>query len=288
MHFGTTTNFSRRTFLGTSAAAAAGMALGSSHILAADAQAAPVHDLGGLPMGVQSYTLRSMRVLDEALDAIQNKLGLSYVELYPGHLAGKSPAQVKELLAAHKITVSGWGVVHFGKNIDENRKLFETAKSMGVPHITCDPTPDAFDNLDKLTEEYGITADIHDHGPGHHWGKIDVIWEAIKDHSKMIGLCNDTGHFIRAGEDPLRACEVFGDRIHAMHVKDFKKNEQGKWSDCGLGEGSLNLQALMKWLLARNFKGDLSLEYEGENPVEVCQADLGRIAKAVAAAKGAA
>lgn len=285
MHF-EPTNFSRRSFLGMSAAGLAGLALAQRGAIAAEPAAA--HELGGLPLGVQSYTLRSIRSLDEALGVIQNDLGLGYVELYPAHLTGKSPAQVKELLAAHKITLSGWGVIHFGKDADKNRELFETAKSLGVPHITCDPDPASFDNLDKLTEEYGITADIHDHGPGHRWGKIDVIWAAIKDHSKMIGLCNDTGHFIRAGEDPLRACEVFGDRIHAMHVKDFKKNEKGGWSDCGLGEGSLNLEALMKWLLARKFSGDLSLEFEGDHPVEVCQADLGRIAKAVAAAKGAA
>jgi len=263
-----------------SGAVAAGLALRSIPAFADQ----PAHDLGGLPLGIQSYTLRD-RPIEQCLDALQNDLKLSHIELYPGHTTGKSPTQVKELLAAHNVTLTGFGVVHFGKKPDENRKVFENAKALGVPHLTCDPDPESFDQLDKLTEEYGITCDIHDHGPGHRWGKIDVIWAAIKDHSKNIGLCNDTGHFIRAGEDPLRACEVFGDRVHAMHVKDFKKNDAGKWEDCGLGEGSLKLEALMKWLLARNFKGDLSLEYEGKNPVEVCQADLGRITKAVAAVK---
>ncbi len=273
----------RRTLLATSATAAAGLALRGLPAFAADA-----HDLGGLPLGIQSYTLRKMPI-EKCLEALQNDLKLGYIELYPGHTTGKSPTQVKELLAAHNIKLTGFGVVHFdAKKPDANRKTFDNAKALGVPHLTCDPDPDCFDQLDKLTEEYGITCDIHDHGPSHRWGKIDVIWAAIKDHSKNIGLCNDTGHFIRAGEDPLRACEVFGDRVHAMHVKDFKKTAEGKWADCGLGEGSLNLEALMKWLLARNFKGDLSLEYEGENPVEVCQADIGRITKAIAAAKGAA
>jgi sugar phosphate isomerase/epimerase len=279
------TNFSRRTFLNLGVASLAGLALSRGGAFAEDAATAG-HDFAGLPLGVQSYTLRD-RTFERALDAIKNDLKLNAVEIWPGHLAGTGPTKVKELLAARKMSATGWGVVHFGKNGDENRKIFETAKLLNVPHITCDPDPDSFDSLDKLTEEFGITADIHDHGPGHRWGKIDVIWAAIKDHAKGVGLCNDTGHFIRAGEDPLRACEVFGDRVHAMHVKDFKKDEKGNWTDCGLGEGSLKLEALMKWLLAKNFKGDLSLEYEGAKPVEVCQADLGRIEKAVAAAKKA-
>ncbi len=273
---------SRRTFLGGVASVAAGLSVGSSHLFGQESGSA--HDLGGLPLGIQSYTLRD-RSFEKALEGLTKDLKLNHIELYPGHITGRSPAQVKELLREHKVKLSGWGVVPFGKDADKNRELFEQAKALGVPHITCDPDPASFDSLDKLTEEYGITADIHDHGPGHRWAKIDVIWAAIKDHSKNIGLCNDTGHFIRAGEDPLRACEVFGDRVHAMHVKDFKKNEKGEWEDCGLGEGGLDLTALTKWLLDHKFQGDLSLEYEGKNPIEVCQADLGRIAKAVATAK---
>jgi inosose dehydratase len=276
------TNFSRRSFLGASAAALAGLALSRSSFAE---DAAGGGDFGGLPIGVQSYTLRD-RSFEKALDAIKNDLKLNYVEVWPGHLAGAAPTAVKALLEAHGIVATGYGVVGFSKNADANRKVFDQAKAMGIKHITCDPDPDSFDSLDKLTEEYGITADIHDHGPGHRWGKIDVIWDAIKDHSKGVGLCNDTGHFIRAGEDPLRACEVFKDRVHAMHVKDFKK--EGKdWKDCGLGEGNLPLEKLMKWLLDNNFKGDLSLEYEGGNPVQVCQSDLEKIKKAVMAAKKA-
>lgn len=287
MHFDDR-NASRRSFILTGAAALAGLALSRGQRASA-ADDAPAAGAGGgfgpLPLGVQSYTLRD-RSFAKALDAIQNDLKLTHVEIWPNHLAGAGPAKVKEMLESHGITATGWGVVHFGNKIDENRQIFETAKALGVPHITCDPDPDSFDSLDKLTEEYNITADIHDHGPGHRWGKIDVIWNAIKDHSKNVGLCNDTGHFIRAGEDPLRACETFKDRMHAMHIKDFKKVGD-KWEDCPLGEGSLPLEKIVKFLIDNKFAGDLSLEYEGKNPVQVCQGDLARIQKAVSGAKGA-
>ncbi|MDB5330347.1 MAG: hypothetical protein JWP03_1498, partial [Phycisphaerales bacterium] len=49
------TNFSRRSFLGASAVALAGLALSRSSFAE---DAASGGDFGGLPIGVQSYTLR--------------------------------------------------------------------------------------------------------------------------------------------------------------------------------------------------------------------------------------
>jgi len=273
------THFSRRSFLGMSAAALAGLALAPTFSRAAEAPG-----FGGLPMGIQSYTLRD-RPFGKALKAIKTDLKLDYVEIWPGHPGLPKTARVKQMLDENGLKATGWGVVSFSRNNDSNRKIFEIAKELSVPHITCDPDPDSFDSLDKLTEEYGITADIHDHGPGNRWGKIDAIWNGIKDHSKMIGLCNDTGHFIHAGEDPFRACEVFKDRMHAMHLKDFKQTANGGWQDCPLGDGMLPFRKIMKWVLDMHFKGDFSLEYEGGNPVKVCQGDLQRIEKAVSEAR---
>src|SRR4051812_11262563 len=86
---------SRRSFLKLSAAlAGAATIAGRMPAFAADA---PGADYGGLPMGIQSYTLRDM-AFDKALDTIANELKLKYVEIYPGHHTGQSPQQVKEKL----------------------------------------------------------------------------------------------------------------------------------------------------------------------------------------------
>lgn len=277
---------SRRCLLKRSAATMMGtLLLGATAGFADDATPAALTDeYGGLPMGVQSYTLRSMS-FEKALGALAHDLNLTRVEIYPGHLTGMSPPQALEKLKAAGVVPVAYGVIPFSKDIEKNRKLFDLAKTFGMKNLTCDPDPDAFDSLDKLTEEYDINAAIHDHGPGHRWGKIDVIHKAIKDHSKKIGLCNDTGHFIRAGEDPLRACEVFKDRMHGMHLKDFKKDAKGNFQDCLLGDGSLDVAKVIKFLIDNQFRGPLSLEYEGGDPVATCQKALGRVKEAVKQAK---
>src|SRR6478609_7556541 len=70
-------------------------------------------EYGGLPIGMQSYTLRSMS-LENALKAMQNDLKLREVELYSRHIQGKSPKQVLELLKEHEVKCVSFGVVPFG------------------------------------------------------------------------------------------------------------------------------------------------------------------------------
>ena len=236
-------------------------------------------EYGGLPMGIQSYTLRSLS-FDKALDTIAGELKLKYVELFPGHHPGLTPPQVKEKLQAKGLIASAYGVVPFRKDINANRKFFEIGKTLGLKSLSCDPDPDSFDTLDKLVEEYQIAAAIHPHGPGHRWALIKTMHDAVKDHHKLIGLCNDTGHLIRANQDPVEACHVFHDRRYGVHFTDFKRLADGKWEDCVLGDGKLDVDALTKTLIQMKFKGALSLEYEGGDPVEASKKCLDRVNQA--------
>ena len=276
---------SRRSFLKLSAALA-GAATLSGRLPAFGADDAGAADYGGLPMGIQSYTLRDMS-FDKALDTIANDLKLKYVEIYPGHHTGQSPQQVKEKLGKRGLQAVAYGVVPFTKDAAANRKFFEIGKILGLKSLSCDPDRDAFDTLDKQVEEYGIAAAIHPHGPGAKWVEIKQIHDAVKDHHKLIGLCNDTGHLIRANQDPVEACHVFKDRLHGVHFKDFKRLGGNKWEDCVLGDGELKVDALVKALLDMKYDGPLSLEYEGGHPVEASRESLARIQKAASKGRSA-
>jgi inosose dehydratase len=289
---------SRRSLLRLGAAGIAGVALSSALPRLASAAEA-TDDYGGLPLGLQSYTLRAMP-FKNALEAMSKDLGLHYVEVYSRHLGptdkpsvvtmngvNAKPEEALDLLKSYGVTAVSIGAVPISTKEPEVRSMFEFAKRLGMKNLSISPDPKAFDLLDKLCDKYNITVGIHDHGPeDKRWGKIAQIQEGIKDHNKKIGLCNDTGHFIRNGEDPLKACHVFKDRLHAMHLKDFKKDDKGKWEDCVLGEGSLDVDGIIKFLLDVKFTGALAIEYEGVTaPVEAVQKSLDRIKQAVKKAK---
>lgn len=274
---------SRRSFLKLGAAAAGAVAL-AGRVPALALQDAG-RTFGGLPVGIQTYTLRSLS-FEKALDTIANTLKLKHVEIFPGHYSGQSPQQVRQMLDKHGIAAVAYGVVPFKKDPAANRRYFEVGKVLGVKSLSCDPEPDAFDTLDKQVQEFGIAAAIHPHGPGARWVEIKQIHDAVKDHHQLIGLCNDTGHFIRANQDPVEACHVFKDRLYGVHFKDFKKLGGNKWEDCVLGEGLLKVDDLTRTLIEMKYNGPLSLEYEGGEPVEASRKSLDRIEQA-ARAKGA-
>jgi inosose dehydratase len=212
---------------------------------------------------------------------MQNDLKLHFVELFPAHITGLSPTQVLDKLKAHDVKALSYGVIDFTKDHDKNKKLFDLAKSLNLQNLSCNPDPDAFDSLDKLTDEYNITCAIHPHGPGAKWVKIDQIHDAIKDHNKKIGLCCDTGHLIRADQDPLRALEVFKDRTYALHLKDFKKLGDNKWEDVPAGDATLDVDGVVKFLLTHKSEAPVYIEYEGGDPVVSSQKSLTRVKEAV-------
>jgi len=240
-------------------------------------------------MGIQSYSLRGYvkggkADVEKAL-AVTKDLDLRYWEAYPAHFPLTTTpddiARYKKLAADNGVTVVGYGVNRFSKDHDANRKQFEFAKAMGLEYLSADPTPDSFDSLDKLVEEYDVAIGIHNHGPGHHYAMIDAISAAIKNHHPKIGCCIDTGHFLRSKEDPVRAVEVFGKRTFGVHLKDVKDAQ----TFTILGKGDLRTVDLLKALAAIKYPYCVAIEYEEnpQNPVEDIKACLAVTREAVAA-----
>lgn len=262
------TAMNRRSFLAASAATAA-------TLLTARARAAEPLGFG---IGVQSYTFREFG-LEPALKKMQ-ELGLKNAEFFSSHIPpNSSPEKIKAILALCKeygVTPVGFGVSGFGKNHDANKKLFELGAALGLKYLSADPdpSPECFNSLDKLCEEYKIAIAIHPHGPVggknlHRWYSAEIIMKAVKDHNKLIGSCLDVGHIIRVAQvadklDPIEQVKIMGDRNFALHLKDFDNKRK---TEVILGDptGNLNLLALFKTLRDINFKGTANIEYEASS-----------------------
>jgi inosose dehydratase len=265
--FGNRTAPDRRSFLRAGAATALGLA-GLRTLPAAEDK--PADDLGGFTLGAQSYTFRDFNT-EQCLKQMKD-LGLHYVEFFQKHAPqGSTPAQVKALLKLcqeYEVTPRAWGVQGFTKSHDDNRKYFEFGKALGIKMLSADPTPDSFDSLDKLCEEYQIAIGIHPHGPVgnglHRWYSAEVIMKAVKDHNPLIGSCLDTGHLIRAAQlgkklDPAEQIRVMGPRNFGLHLKD---HDNAKKTDVVVGRGALDVPGVLKALRDVKFKGMISIEYE--------------------------
>jgi sugar phosphate isomerase/epimerase len=265
------TRIDRRQFLASAAALAVTPALA----LRAEDKV-DVEPFGGFKLGAQSYTFRNFD-LEPALKRMK-ELGLKYGEFYQKHCPITTDAKkIKafiDLCKEYEVTPLAWGVQGFSKDHDANKKVFEFGKALGLKMFSADPTPDAFDSLDKLCDSYKIAIGIHPHGPAgkglHRWYSAEVIMKAVKDHHELIGACLDTGHLIRAAQldkklDPAEEVRTMGKRNFGMHLKD---HDNKKKTDVVFGKGVLDVPSVIKALREVKFNGLISIEYEAhpDNP----------------------
>lgn len=262
------TSWTRRDFVRCAAAAA-----GASFFDLPQFARAADDPFGGMPVGVQSYSLRNFD-LAEAVRHMQG-LGVHFVELFEKHLSVKATdaviADTRKLLTQAGIALRAHGVNRFTKDHEANRALFDFAKRAGIRNLSADPTPDSFDSLDKLVAEYDVRIAIHNHGPGHRYDKIADVVSAVKNHHPHIGACVDTGHFLRSQEDPVKAVHELKGRVFGVHVKDEEKRE-ARSKNVIIGSGHLDVVGLFRALRETKFPADgaISLEYEAnpQNPVD--------------------
>jgi inosose dehydratase len=276
-------NLSRRRFLALSAAAAAGATwFEVPRVLVAAGLADGKDTWGGFPVGVQSYSLRNYK-LPEAIRHLQG-MGVHYVELAGTHLpptaSDEQIAETLKMCADADLKVSAHGVNGFSKNHENNKKIFDFAKKLGIRTISANPQPDAetFGSLDKLVAEYNMRIAIHNHGPGQLYDKLDSVVKVIKDHDKRIGACVDCGHSLRSGEDPVKCVLELRDRVYGVHLKDEKETNTKASSNVVIGKGHLDVVGLFRALRQVKFPADgaLSLEYEANpmNPIDDMKACL--------------
>ncbi|MDG2385336.1 MAG: sugar phosphate isomerase/epimerase [Pirellulaceae bacterium] len=246
----------------------------------------PPKRFAGLPIGVQSYSLRNFP-LDQVMRHIQG-LGLHHVEFYEKHFPLSSTddqiSQMKRQMKAGQVTMTAHGVNSFSADHAKNRQVFEFAKKAGIRNITANPQPDSFDSLDKLVDEYDVRICIHNHGPGALYDSLDTVTSAVEGHHERIGACIDTGHVLRSKEDPVQWIQRLGSRVFALHVKDVAEKKK-RTHDVIVGSSFLNLPGLFQALQQVNFPqdGSISLEYESnpENPIDDIQQCLNAVDKAI-------
>jgi sugar phosphate isomerase/epimerase len=261
----------RRTFLKTTSLMTAGarlLGLGNATVRADDRIAGAPHAAKlGWRLGCQAWTFNRFTFY-EAMDKT-SELGLHVIEAYPNQKLSAdepneklgpqlSPAARKEI--KKRLADKGLKLVNFGVG-PYNKEAFDFAKDMGIETLVSEPPFDAFDEIDKLCEEYQINVALHDHPkPSRYWSP-DIVLKACKGHSKRIGACCDTGHWMRSDINPVEALKKLEGRIISFHLKDL--NEFGRGAhDVPWGTGRGDIKGVLTEVKRQGIKPVFSMEYE--------------------------
>ncbi len=226
-------------------------------------------------MAVQSYCFRNTKDNKQVAQHVK-AIGLSRIEVCGVHANFNEPATFDGVIKTYAdagVKIVSIGVETFGPDEAAARKRFDFAKAAGCKIISANFKPDTFlatlPVVYKLCGEYDIKLAIHNHG-GYHWlGSGEILNWVFSFTRCCIGLNMDTAWALDARQNPVEWADKFAKRLYAVHLKDFVFDCARKSTDVVVGEGNLDLPALIKTMEKNGFAGEAIVEYEGDidNPV---------------------
>ncbi|HYA48718.1 MAG TPA: family 16 glycoside hydrolase [Burkholderiales bacterium] len=232
------------------------------------------------PIMVEGWTYRRYTFF-QTVDKLK-ALGIGLLEAYPGQpLGGGDPKAVfgedmpeADMTAARAklneagVSVVAYGVVDLGTTEASMRKVFDFARKMGIRTVVCEPRDEDFPLLEKLLDEYDLQAAIHNHPQPAKYAFPMTAFERLQGRSERIGVCADTGHWMREGLDPVECLRLLRGRILDTHLKDRTDYGKGKSAkDVAWGSGRAKMRDILAELTLQDYAGALTMEYENEEEV---------------------
>lgn len=224
-----------------------------------------------MTVGLQSYTCRDMSFDQVVNFAVEYKI--KYLEMFSKHIDPYGPVEEtkrkKAILDEHGLVCYSFGVNHTSMDKEQNRKLFEFAKLMGIKLIIVEPKDMAeWDNLEALVKEYDIKLAIHNHGLTSTYGNPETVKKILRERDPRIGVCLDVGHLTSAGFDAAKTFREYDGRVFDIHLKD-KRSEvvDGKKRelDVIVGTGDTDYNALFNELIKVKWNGVLAIETDNSD-----------------------
>jgi sugar phosphate isomerase/epimerase len=202
-------------------------------------------------LGVQSFTYREFGVPE--LCQSLSETGVSAVELCHEHVTPQTGAadaeRVREQLASADLDVCGYGVVDFDEDDDEHvRETLSLVDRLGGDYCSLEFPPDDEEIRSTLlssADEFGLDLAIHNHGPDATYATVEDVASVLDATSDTrLGDCVDTGHYFRSGQSPADVITRLGDRVLALHLKDFLDET----TETVPGNGQLDIAELLSLL----------------------------------------
>ena len=161
----------------------------------------------------------------------------------------------------HVITTEGDPKTEFGHSLSHAQRIFAIRERLYTPLLWAEEL-----GVELLLETHGIVTDTV--------GGMAELLDTL-GHERHLGVCLDTGNSWLGGAEPLDYVTAFGKRIKHVHWKDMGSqwiDRRGTQFGCGmatiaLGDGVIDLRAIVRGLKSVGFDGATTLEIAGPDNV---------------------
>jgi sugar phosphate isomerase/epimerase len=187
--------------------------------------------------------------------------GFGSIEVWKGHawptgLDEARAAALRESLARHGLTAVSYAG---GVNGPDAEAMLRATRMLGMDLVAGTLSAERAPEVARLAREHGARIGIENH-PEHH---PDEVLAKIGENADVIGACIDTGWWLTQGYDPAAAIRALGQHLFHVHLKDI--HAAGKHETCALGDGLLDVAAVLAALREVGYDGYLSVEHEPED-----------------------
>ena len=173
------------------------------------------------------------------------ELGAPCIRIFGGSIETKTDSRSHD---------PSWGV--FGSSLSEDETKEE---AVGI-------CIDAVAKLIDYAKEKDVILAVENHG-----GIPATIVECERFREKIkspyLQFTLDSGGFLTAGEDPVKAFSILADSAAHVHLRDVKKAPEGSrqpYENCVLGEGIVDFLGCIAKLKEAGYDGYYSIECESE------------------------
>jgi len=231
------------------------------------------------PVAMQCWTFRNF-TFEETLQKVKD-LGIKYLEAYPGQKLSKNMPEtkfnhdmtldqikwVKDQLKKYEITLVSYGVVGFDNTEESAEKVFKFAKQMRIRTIVTEPGYDDFSIIEKMVKKHNIRVGIHNHPTPSKYAHPQTVLVRIAGLDERIGVCGDTGHWMRSSVNPVEALWLLRGRLWNVHLKDLNEFGNKEAYDVPFGQGKANVKHILAELTLQNYSGYLAIEHEKKEDI---------------------
>lgn len=172
----------------------------------------------------------------------RQKAGPDIPRNFDWNLADADVSAVRQKLRASGVTMSSYYAADFPADEAGMRKLLQFARKLGVETVIAEPPAGQLEAIDKIANEAGVNVAVlngtRTTTPAYWNPKSEM--QALEGRSKRLGVCVDTGSWMREGIQPVPALSVVKARVMTLHLHDLDRaGAQGR--DVALGAGAAGM-----------------------------------------------
>ncbi len=191
--------------------------------------------------------------------------GFGAVEIWEAHAAPESLNRKKARTWRRILEETGLKPIGYAGSL--RRETLQVCQWLGIPRINGGLRGQSPEQATSLCREMAVSFNLENHPEK----TVEQILAPIGGGNEWLGVCVDTGWLGTQGADVPATIRALGQLVRHTHIKDVKA--AGAHETCKLGEGVVNIPAVLRTLKEIGYRGWYSWEDEPEdrNPMDLAK-----------------